>query len=105
MKRRARDSLLGSRSQLAQDNGYNVVERAVSIDEVVNGIESGQLKEIFSTGTAAVISPIGEQFYKDKIHTVNNGKAGELSTFFFNELQAMQWGERDDIHKWVVRVG
>jgi len=96
-----RDSVL----QLARDNGYKVSEKTISIDEVVSAIEFGQLQEIFSTGTAAVISPIGEIFYKDEVHTVNNGKAGELATFFFNELQAMQWGKREDAHKWVVRVG
>jgi len=96
-----RDSVL----QLARDNGHKVSERAVSIDEVVKTNESGQLKEIFSTGTAAVISPIGELFYQGRILTVNNGKAGEMSTFFFNELQAMQRGEREDVNKWIVRVG
>ena len=96
-----RDSVL----KLARDHDYKTTERAVSIDEVIKTNESGDLKEIFSTGTAAVISPIGELAYMDKLISINNGKAGELSTFLFNELQAMQRGEREDNHNWLVRVG
>ncbi|MDH3328027.1 MAG: branched-chain amino acid aminotransferase [Desulfobulbaceae bacterium] len=96
-----RDSVL----QLARDLGLKTAERAVSIDEIVRANENGNLKEIFSTGTAAVISPIGELLFKDQLIRINNGKAGELSTLFFNELQAMQRGEREDSHNWLVRVG
>ncbi len=96
-----RDSVL----KLAQDHGYKTIERAVTIDEVVQASETGDLKEIFSTGTAAVISPVGELSYQDKVIRINNGKSGELSTFFFNELQALQRGEREDNHNWLVRVG
>lgn len=95
-----RDSVL----QLARDHELKTSERAISIDEVVQANENGQLKEIFSTGTAAVISPIGELLYKDQVIKINNGKAGEFSTLFFNELQAIQRGEREDIHSWLVRV-
>lgn len=96
-----RDSVL----KLAKDHGYKTAERAITIDELVQANEAGDLKEIFSTGTAAVISPIGELSYRDKVITVNNGKAGKLSILFFNELQAMQRGEREDNHNWLVRVG
>ncbi len=96
-----RDSVL----QLARDHGYKTAERPVAIDEVVEAVDSGELKEIFSTGTAAVISPIGELSYRDRVLHINNGRAGELSTFFFNELQALQRGEREDNHNWLVRVG
>jgi hypothetical protein len=43
--------------------------------------------------------------FKDQIIRINDGKAGEFSTLFFNELQAMQRGEREDSHNWLVRVG
>jgi branched-chain amino acid aminotransferase len=96
-----RDSVL----RLAHDHGFRTSERPITIGEVVQAHEEGTLREIFSTGTAAVISPIGELLYRDRVITINNGRAGSLSTFFFNELQALQRGEREDSHQWLVRVG
>ena len=96
-----RDSVL----KLAHEKGFKTTERRISIDEVVSASENGELKEIFSTGTAAVISPIGELCYKDRNISVNNGKSGEIATLFFNELQAIQRGQREDTHDWLVRVG
>src|ERR1043166_3629936 len=44
--------------------GVRVSERAVTIDEVVGAAHKGALKEVWATGTAAVISPVGELAYK-----------------------------------------
>ncbi len=96
-----RDSVL----TLARDLGHKTTERPVSIDEVIEAADNGELKEIFSTGTAAVISPIGELCYNDKAIVINNGKSGELATLFFNELQDLQWGRKEDKYNWLVRVG
>lgn len=96
-----RDSVL----QLARDRGYRTAERRISIDEVFQAHQDGSLKEIFGTGTAAVISPVGELCYRDRTIKINNGKAGEAATLFYQELQALQRGQREDPHNWVVRVG
>ncbi|BHH86255.1 branched-chain amino acid aminotransferase [Desulforhopalus sp. 52FAK] len=96
-----RDSVI----TLARSWGVDVVERKISIDEVIDANKDGSLKEIFGTGTAAVISPVGELFYKGESTIVNNGETGELSARLFTELQAIQNGHQDDPHKWVVRVG
>ena len=96
-----RDSVL----QLAKDRGIKTIERMITIDEVFQAQENGSLKEAFGTGTAAVISPVGELCYKDKSISINSGKPGELSTLFFEELQALQRGEREDKHNWLIRVG
>jgi branched-chain amino acid aminotransferase len=85
--------------------GINVVERKISIDEVLEASKTGRLKEAFGTGTAAVISPVGELHYKEQSYLVNGGKAGGLSSKLFTELQAIQKGEIDDSFKWVVRCG
>jgi branched-chain amino acid aminotransferase len=95
-----RDSVL----QLARDLGIKTVERRLSIDEVYAAHDAGTLMESFGTGTAAVISPVGELCYKDRIISINGGKAGELSTRFLHELQSLQRGQREDQHNWVVRV-
>jgi branched-chain amino acid aminotransferase len=90
--------------QLARDWGMNVSERKISIDEVVTAAENGSLQEIFSTGTAAVISPLGELCYKKECIPVNNGKTGPVAQRLFDELQAIQFGIREDPHRWMVRV-
>lgn len=96
-----RDSVL----TLAKDWGLKVNERTVSIDELLEANENGTLKEIFASGTAAVISPVGELCYKDKCAVINNGETGELSQRFYTEIQALQNGERDDTHNWLVKIG
>lgn len=95
-----RDSVI----KLAKGYGVKVEERLVSIDEVVTASQDGSLKESFATGTAAVISPVGELFYDDEGYTINNGKTGPLSVKLFEELQAIQHGTIEDPHKWTVRV-
>ncbi len=96
-----RDSVI----QLAKSWGVNVKEQQLSITEVIAAIEDGSLKEAFGSGTAAVISPIGELCYKNKQYVVADGKTGELSQRLFEELQAIQNGSQDDPFNWIVRVG
>jgi len=95
-----RDSVL----RLARDWGMPVNERRISIEEVVEAAGNGSLQEVFSTGTAAVISPLGELCYKDKCIPVNGGKTGPVAQRLFDELQAIQFGMREDPHRWMVRV-
>lgn len=96
-----RDSVI----KLATDWDINVVERQISIDEVVEASKAGTLKEAFGTGTAAVISPVGELLYKGEEVVINNSETGELSKRLFDELQAIQNGAKADPHKWISRVG
>ncbi len=96
-----RDSVM----KLAESWGIEVCEKKISIDDVLVAHENGSLQEAFGTGTAAVISPVGEFYYKEQSYKVNEGRAGELSTRLFKELQAIQNGYQDDPFKWVARVG
>ncbi len=96
-----RDSVI----KLAKEWGVTVREQRISIDEVVAACQDDSLKEVFGTGTAAVISPVGELFYNDKEYIINNGETGELSKKLFDELQMIQNGEKEDPFKWTVRVG
>lgn len=95
-----RDSVL----QLAADWEINVVEKRVSIDEVMDACRNGSLQEMFATGTAAVISPVGELQYKGERYTINNGETGELGRRFYDELQQIQFGDKACAHNWSVRV-
>lgn len=96
-----RDSVL----RLAESYGVKTVERTVAIAEVLAGAESGELEEAFATGTAAVISPVGELLYKGESRVINGGETGALSQRLYTELQQIQRGERDDPFNWVVKVG
>ncbi|MGY5871233.1 MAG: branched-chain amino acid aminotransferase [Candidatus Thorarchaeota archaeon] len=95
-----RDSVL----TLTRDMGLNVNERQISIDEVIEGIASGKVVEMFGCGTAAIIAPVGALWYKDNNYTVSDGKTGELTQHLFDELTGIQSGEREDPYDWVVEV-
>jgi len=95
-----RDSVL----QLASHWGLTVVERPVSIEEVIDGCKSGSLKEMFATGTAAVISPVGLICYKGEDYQVADGQTGELSEKFYDEITGIQYGRRDDLFGWRLRL-
>ena len=95
-----RDSVI----RLAKDWGLKVNERPITIDELIESVDNGKLRESFSTGTAAVISPLGELFYKGKTITINNGQVGSISRKFFDELQNIQFGRQEDPHGWTFRI-
>ena len=86
--------------ELLESWGVPVEERKISIDELVSAYEDGSLEEAFGTGTAAVISPIGEFFYKNQVMVVNNGKIGQLSQMIYDELTGIQWGKVKDNFGW-----
>ena len=90
--------------ELLRSKGYTVNERRITIDELMEKYEKGELLEAFGTGTAAVISPIGELKYGDKVMTVNNGKIGEVSQMLYDTLTGIQWGKIPDTMGWTVTV-
>jgi len=97
-----RDSVI----HLAQHWGLKVTERRIAIKEVVAGLESGKVQEIFGTGPAAVVSPVGEICYKDQCYQVTNGKVGEWAHKFYEEIVGIQYGEKKDPFGWtrVVKI-
>ena len=82
----------------------NAVERPISIEEVVEACKRGSLKEVFATGTAAVISPVGLFFYKGKDFQVAEGQTGELSKKLYDEITGIQYGRREDPFGWRLRI-
>ncbi len=89
---------------MARDWGLRVTERRITIEEVLEGAESGRLKECFGTGTAAVISPVGCLAYKGKEYVINEGKTGPLARRLFDELTGIQYGEKPDPYGWIQFV-
>jgi branched-chain amino acid aminotransferase len=90
--------------ELLRSFGYNIAERLLSIDELMEAGKNGSLKEAFGTGTAAVISPIGELRYGDDAITVNGGKIGDVSQKLYDTLTGIQWGRLPDEFGWTVSV-
>ncbi|MBE0504348.1 MAG: branched-chain amino acid aminotransferase [Desulfuromonadales bacterium] len=86
---------------LVKDFGLTVEERALSIDEILDGVSSGRLTEAFGTGTAAVVSPVGQFTYRDRTVTFGDGKSiGALTMKLYQTLTGIQTGKVADQHGW-----
>jgi len=95
-----RDSVL----QIVKDWGLKAAERSLPIDEVIAAAKTGRLQEAFGTGTAAVISPVGQITFKGQDYVVAGGKMGELSQRLYDEIVSIQYGNKPDTRGWVQRI-
>lgn len=95
-----RDSII----HILKDWGIPVHEEHIAIDDLMKWGKTGELEEIFGTGTAAVISPVKTLAYKGDSVTVNDGKTGELTQRLYDELTDIQWGRKEDQYNWTVPV-
>lgn len=95
---------LRSALALLRDWGLAVEERPVALDEVLAAHAAGTLEEVFGTGTAAVISPVGELACHGRTHTIAGGGTGPIARRLFEELSAIQYGLRPDPHGWMHEV-
>jgi branched-chain amino acid aminotransferase len=95
-----RDSAL----HLLREWGLKVSERPISIDEVVEAADKGTLREVWGTGTAAVISPVGELAYKDRRIPVGGGQIGDLTKRLYDAIVAIQYGMARDPYGWTVEI-
>ena len=95
-----RDSVL----QLCKLWGVPTDERLISIEDVYNAYEAGQLEEVFGTGTAAVISPVGELLWEGHHMVIGDGKTGEFSHKLYNTIVGIQSGEIEGPEGWSVEV-
>ena len=90
--------------QLLKDWGYEVEERRISAEELFEAAENGTLEEAWGTGTAAVVSPIGELAEGDKKVTISGNKIGPVTQRLYDELTGIQWGRVADPHGWTMKV-
>ena len=90
--------------QLLKDWGYEVEERRISADELFQAAENGTLEEAWGTGTAAVVSPIGELARGDEKVTVSGNKIGPVTQRLYDELTGIQWGRLPDPHGWIMKL-
>ncbi len=95
-----RDSIL----TLAKDLGVPTEERAIGVNELFDAQKSGALKEVFGSGTAAVVSPVAELAFGDDKLVVNGGKTGEIAMKFYEEITGIQRGDKPDRYGWLTKV-
>ena len=87
-----------------QSLGYEVEERLLSVDELIEALETGELEEAWGCGTAAVVSPIGKLAYGEKEYVIGGGKIGEVTQKLYDILTGIQWGKIDDPFHWTHKL-
>ncbi|MDR1019853.1 MAG: branched-chain amino acid aminotransferase [Synergistaceae bacterium] len=90
---------------LVKSWGMLMSERKISIDELASSYRAGHVEEVFCTGTAAVISPIGELKWNDSVMSFNDGRIGKVSQRLYDEITGIQTCALEDKFGWVYRVG
>jgi branched-chain amino acid aminotransferase len=95
-----RDSVI----RILKDGGVKVREERFTIDEVYKAADEGKLNEVFASGTAAVISPVGEMMWKDRNITINGGEIGPISQSLYDTITGIQSGRLPDPYGWTVRL-
>ncbi len=90
--------------ELLKSWGYKVNEGKLAIDTIMEAGRNGTLEEVFGTGTAAVISPVGSLRYKDDVVEINNFEIGELTQKLYDTLTGIQYGKLEDKLGWIVKV-
>ena len=95
-----RDSVIS----LCKHWGVPVEERRISVDELYEASKDGSLEEVFGTGTAAVISPVGHLRFEDHVLMVGDGGIGEFSQRLYDTITGIQLGKVEDTLSWTIEV-
>ena len=90
--------------QLLRDWGYPVEERLVTAQELFDAADAGKLDEAWGTGTAAVVSPIGEMGWNERKAEVNGGVIGPVTQKLYDTLTGIQWGTQPDPYGWTMPI-
>lgn len=90
--------------EVCKSKGIKATERRITIEEVAKAYDEGKLDEVFGTGTAAVISPVGHLKWGDKIMTINNNEIGPISQMLYDTMTGIQWGKIPDEFGWTVKI-
>jgi branched-chain amino acid aminotransferase len=89
---------------VSKEWGYPVEERRIAVDELISDYKDGSLEEVFGSGTAAVISPVGVLGYKGNDMVINGGKVGEFAQKMYDEIEGLHCGEVKDTYGFIEEV-
>lgn len=90
--------------ELLRDWGVPVSERLITAQELFDAADQGKLEEAFGSGTAAVVSPIGEMCWENRTAVINGGKIGHLTQRLYDTITGIQWGTEPDPYGWTVKL-
>ena len=90
--------------EVCKDWGYEVEERKISAEELHTAAKDGTLEEVFGSGTAAVISPVGTLKFGEEIYDINNAQIGEISQRLYDTITGIQTGKIEDKFNWIVEI-
>ena len=90
--------------KLLESFGYDVEERKLALEEVIEANKKGTLNEAFGTGTAAVVSPMGLLDVGTEKIVINNNEIGPIAQKLYDILTGIQWGKINDDFGWTVKV-
>lgn len=95
-----RDSCL----TLCRKWGLPVEERKICVDELLKAAKNGTLEEVWGSGTAAVISPVGALKIEGEEITIADGGIGPISQKLYDTVTGIQTGKLEDNMDWTVEV-
>jgi branched-chain amino acid aminotransferase len=95
-----RDSIV----TLLKDSGHEVQERKITLEEVRESIQSGDITEVFACGTAAVVTPVGLFKSREEEISIGNNEPGALTVAMREELTGIQYGTVKDRHNWMHKL-
>lgn len=90
--------------ELLKSWGMPVTERKITIEEVFEAGKNGSLDEVFGTGTAAVISPVGMLDWQGDKLTVNDNQIGDTAKKLYDTITGVQSGAIEDTYGWTVKL-
>jgi branched-chain amino acid aminotransferase len=95
-----RDSVI----KLAKHWNLPVSEKLITIDELLQSNRDERLSEIFGSGTAAVISPVGEIKYGEQVYQIGDGLVGPTANKLYTAITDIQYGKAEDPMGWIETV-
>jgi len=90
--------------EVLRARGHKVTERRICIDELQQHMRAGRLQEVFGSGTAAVVTPVGGMQIGDQFHQIGDGNPGEVTKMLYDTITGIQTGRLGDEFGWVMRV-
>jgi branched-chain amino acid aminotransferase len=95
-----RDSVL----TIAREWEMKVEEKRISVDEIIEALKSGRVKEAFGAGTAATIAHISTIGYQGTSYELPVVEKRIFSNNVFRELNAIKYGLKPDTRGWTYRL-
>ena len=89
--------------ELAKFHNIDVLEREITIDEILKEYKSGNLKEIFGSGTAVVVLPIKSFGHRDQLYTLSSEKSS-VSSFLKEKLNNIQYNISNEFKNWKFKI-